>query len=220
VNGFVVQKAILSGQRIMAGETVYQIVDLSTVWLDGEVFERDLPSVRLGREVVAEFSALPGGPRTGRITYVYPTIDLATRTARVRVTLPNPGLALKPGMYATFSFAAATEPVLSVPRSAVLSTGKRNLVFVRRPDGMLAPLDVSLGIATDERIEILSGLALGDTVVSSATFLVDAESNLSSLLGGMGNMPGMDLTAPTTGPKADAERAPRARPGPTPPPGD
>ncbi|MGZ8398136.1 MAG: efflux RND transporter periplasmic adaptor subunit [Gemmatimonadales bacterium] len=220
VNGFVVQKAVVSGQRIMAGETVYQIVDLSTVWLDGEVFERDLPSVRLGREVVAEFSALPGGPRTGRITYVYPTIDLATRTARVRVTLPNPGLALKPGMYATFNFAAATEPVLSVPRSAVLSTGKRNLVFVRRPDGMLAPLDVSLGIATDERIEILSGLALGDTVVSSATFLVDAESNLSSLLGGMGNMPGMDMTAPTTGPKADAKRAPGAHPSPTPPPGD
>lgn len=217
VNGVVIEKSVLAGQRIMAGETVYQIADLSTVWLDGEVFERDLPSVRLGREVVAEFAALPGGPRTGRISYIYPTINPETRTARVRVTLPNPGLALKPGMYATFSFAATTGPVLSVPRSAILSTGKRNLVFVRRPDGLLAPRDVSIGIATDERIEILSGLAVGDTVVSSATFLVDAESNLGSLLGGMGNMPGMDVVAPTPAPKADAKQAPGAHPGPTPP---
>lgn len=207
VNGVVIEKAVLAGQRIMAGEAIYQIADLSTVWLDGEVFERDLPSVRLGRGVVAEFPALPGGPRTGRITYIYPTINPETRTARVRVTLPNPGLALKPGMYATFSFAAATEPVLSVPRSAILSTGRRNLVFVRLPDGMLSPRDVGIGIATDERIEVRSGLALGDTVVSSATFLVDAESNLGSLLGGMGGMPGMDIAAPAV-----------SRPGGAPPP--
>ncbi len=208
VNGVVIEKAVLAGQRIMAGEAIYRIADLSTVWLDGEVFERDLPSVRLGRDVVAEFPALPGGPRTGRITYIYPTINPETRTARVRVTLPNPGLALKPGMYATFSFAAATEPVLSVPRSAILSTGRRNLVFVRLPDGMLAPRDVGIGIATDERIEVRSGLALGDTVVSSATFLVDAESNLGSLLGGMGGMPGMDIAAPAV-PKPSASPPPR-----------
>ncbi|MDX2060072.1 MAG: efflux RND transporter periplasmic adaptor subunit [Gemmatimonadales bacterium] len=210
VNGVVIEKNVLAGQRIMAGEAIYRIADLGTVWLDGEVFERDLPSVRVGREVVAEFPALPGGPRTGRITYVYPTINPETRTARVRVTLPNPGLVLKPGMYATFRFAAATEPVLSVPRSAVLSTGKRNLVFVRLPDGMLAPRDVGIGLATDDRIEVRSGLTLGDTVVSSATFLVDAESNLGSLLGGMGGMPGMDMTAPTV---AKTARAPSAVPG-------
>lgn len=200
-NGVVIEKALMAGQRIMAGETIYQIADLSTVWLDGEVFERDLPSVRLGREVVAEFSALPGDPRTGRISYIYPTINLETRTARVRVTLLNPNLALKPGMYSTFSFAATTEPVLSVPRSAILSTGERTLVFVRRADGMLAPRHVAIGIETDERVEILSGVSLGDTVVASATFLVDAESNLGSLLGGMGNMPGMDM-APPTAPRA------------------
>lgn len=217
VNGVVIEKSVLAGQKIMAGETVYQIADLGAVWLDGEVFERDLPSVRLGREVVAEFSALPGDPRTGRISYIYPTINLETRTARVRVTLPNPGLALKPGMYSTFSFAAPTEPVLSVPRSAILSTGERNLVFVRRPDGMLAPRHVTLGIETDERIEILSGVAVGDTVVASATFLVDAESNLGSLLGGMGNMPGMDMTAPTALPAPKPGAKPAAgRPVPKP----
>ncbi|MBK9550401.1 MAG: efflux RND transporter periplasmic adaptor subunit [Gemmatimonadetes bacterium] len=120
VSGVVIEKSVLAGQRLMAGEAVYRIADLSIVWLDGEVYERDLPSVRLGGQVVAEFQALPGDIRTGRISYIYPTINPETRTARVRVTLANPGLLLKPGMYSTFSFAAASEPVLSVPRSAIL----------------------------------------------------------------------------------------------------
>ena len=199
VQGVVIEKSVIAGQQVMAGETIYRIADLRVVWLEGEIFERDLPSVRLGLSVIAEFPALPGSPRTGRITYIYPTVNPDTRTARVRVELSNPGLALKPGMYATFQFAAATQPVLSVPRSAILSTGKRNLVFVLLPDGMLQPRDVELGVQTDERTEVRSGLALGDTVVASATFLVDAESNLGTLLGGMGNMPGMDITAPPSG---------------------
>ncbi len=201
VRGVVIEKTILGGQRIMAGETLFRVADLSIVWLEGEIFERDLPSVRLGLEVVAEFAALPGAPRSGRITYIYPTLNPETRTARVRVELANPQLALKPGMYATFTFAAMTEPVLSVPRSALLSTGKRDLVFIRRPDGALVARNVTVGLATDERIEILTGLTRSDTVVASATFLVDAESNLSSLLGGMGNMPGMGgSVAPSTTP--------------------
>jgi Cu(I)/Ag(I) efflux system membrane fusion protein len=203
VHGVVIEKAVLGGQRIMAGETVYRIADLSTVWLEGEIFERDLPAVSLGLQVVAEFPALPGEPRTGRIAYVSPTLNPDTRTARVRVELANPRLALKPGMYATFYFSAATGPVLSVPRSAILSTGKRDLVFVHLANGTLIARDVTLGLATDERIEILSGLTVADTVVASATFLVDAESNLATLLGGMGNMPGMDVSAPApvAGPK-------------------
>jgi Cu(I)/Ag(I) efflux system membrane fusion protein len=214
VRGVVIEKSVLGGQRIMAGETVYRIADLSTVWLEGEIFERDLSSVRLGLSVVAEFTALPGEPRTGRITYIYPTLNPETRTARVRVELANPRLALKPGMYATFRFAAATGPVLSVPRSAVLSTGKRDLVFVRLPNGSLVARDVVFGLATDERIEILSGLTPADTVVASATFLVDAESNLSTLLGGMGNMPGMDISAPPPPPGTAAKPGPGVKPAP------
>lgn len=197
VNGVVIEKPVLAGQRIMAGEPAYKIADLSTVWLEGEVFEQDLPAVRLGQEVTAEFQALPGEDRTGRITYIYPTLDPETRTARVRVALANPGLRLKPGMYATFRFDAPTPPVTSVPRSAVLSSGKRDLVFVRQADGALAPREVVLGVATDDRVQILKGVAPGETVVASATFLVDAESNLGSALGGMANMPGMDVSEET-----------------------
>jgi Cu(I)/Ag(I) efflux system membrane fusion protein len=195
-SGVVVDKPVLAGQRIMAGEVAYKIADLSRVWLEGEVFERDLSAVQLGQPVTAEFTALPGAVREGRMTYLYPTVNPDTRTARIRVELRNPGLQLKPGMYATIRFDAPTDSILSVPRSAVLATGERNLVFVRSPDGRFSPHLVTLGATTNDRVEIMRGLVLGDTVVASGTFLLDAESNLGSLLGGMGNMPGMDLTAP------------------------
>lgn len=194
--GVVVVKGVLAGQRIMPGDVAYRIADLSRVWLEGEVFERDLPAVRLGVPVSAEFTALPGVVRRGKVTYLYPTVNPETRTARIRVELANPDLALKPGMYATIRFSAPTDTVLSVPRSAVLATGERNFVFVRSADGRFVPHTVTLGTATDERIAVLTGLTTRDTVVTSGTFLVDAESNLGSLMGGMANMPGMDVTAP------------------------
>lgn len=208
--GVVVEKGVTAGQRLMPGDVAYRIADLSRVWLEGEVFERDLPAIRMGVTVRAEFAALPADVRTGRVTYIYPTIDPQTRTARIRVELPNPGLVLKPGMYATIRFSTPGTPTLSVPRSAVLSTGERNLVFVRNGDHFVPHL-VSIGAATDDRVEILSGVSRGDTVVASGTFLVDAESNLGSLLGGMGNMPGMDMTAPGGG-HSPAGHQPAARP--------
>lgn len=209
VSGFVVQKNVLQGQRVMAGEPLYRIANLSTVWVEGEVFERDLPAVRLGQTVTAELDALPGRALRGRITYLYPTLNPDTRTSRVRVELPNPGLQLKPGMYATLRWPAGVAmSALTVPRSAVVSTGERQLAFVKRADGMLEPRLVNTGTFTGSRVEILSGLVAGDTVVASATFLVDAESNLNTLLGGMGNMPGMDMTAPTKA--GDTKTAPVA----------
>lgn len=211
VSGFIIEKNVLQGQRIMAGEALYKVADLGTVWVEGEVFEQDLPSIRLGQRAVAELQALPGEEFTGRITYVYPTLDPDTRTVRVRVALPNPRLRFKPGMYATLRLTSEGRAgTLSVPRSAILSTGERNLVFVRRADGMLEPRLVTPGVSTDDRVQILSGLVDGDTVVASATFLVDAESNLGSALGGMGNMPGMEMAAPKKV-EVPVKAAPRAR---------
>ena len=212
VSGVVLEKSVLGGQKVMAGQALYKVADLSVVWLEGDVFERDLPLVRLGQKVTADFQALPGEHRTGRISYIFPTVNPETRTVRVRVVLPNPGLALKPGMYATIRLTGGSrQRVLTVPRSAVLSTGERSLVFVKRSDGMLEPHQVVLGVTNDDLVQVLSGLTAGDTVVASATFLVDAESNLGSVLGGMGNMPGMDITKPVTGADAGAAGAPPAR---------
>lgn len=197
--GYVLEKPVLLGQRVMPGDPLYKVADLSVVWLEGEVFERDLPVLHVGMEATATFQALPGVQRSGRISYIYPTLNPETRTARVRVELANPDLALKPGMYATLEFSGAVARGLSVPRSAVLVTGERNLVFLKGREGHFVPREVTIGLTTDDRIQVLHGLSAGDTVVASATFLIDAESNLASQLGGMGNMPGMDMTAPDTG---------------------
>lgn len=214
VSGYVIEKPVFAGQRIMAGDAIYKVADLSVVWVEGEVFERDLHAISLGQTATAQFEALPGEVRSGRITYIYPTLDPETRTVRVRVALANGNARLKPGMYATLSLPASgrARSSLSVPRGAVLSTGERNIVFVRRADGRLEPRLVSLGAAGEDNIEILSGLAAGEQVVASATFLVDAESNLGTLMGGMGNMPGMDITAPAAGPGSASGGPPVAPP--------
>ncbi len=196
-NGYVLDKRVVAGQRIMAGDALYRVADLRTVWVEGEVFEQDLAQVRVGQMVHADFQAIPGGHRMGRVAYLYPTISPDTRTARVRLTLDNSDLQLKPGMFATLRLVgAAGAPALTIPRDAVLSTGERHVVFVLERDGQLTPREVAVGATTDTRMEILRGLAVGDTVVASATFLVDAESNLGKALGGMGNMPGMDMRTP------------------------
>ena len=195
--GFVIEKNVVEGQRVMAGDVLYRIVDLSRVWLEGDVYEQDLAALRLGLRVSAEVQAIPGAMFSGRVSYVSPTLNAETRTARIRVELANPGYHLKPGMVATLHLIARPQTrVLTVPRAAVLSTGERNLVFVKRADGMLEPHVVTIGAVTGDRVAILRGLALGDSVVASATFLVDAESSLGTAFGGMGNMPGMDIVAP------------------------
>ncbi len=202
-SGVVVEKSVVAGQQIMAGQSVYRIADLGTIWVEGEVFERDLSLVRLGARVAVEMESYPGEHWTGTITYVYPTVDAATRTARIRVALPNPGLRLKPGMYATIRVRGTRGGhVLSIPRTAALSSGERTIAFVRLADGRLAPREIVTGFANDDRVEVLRGLAPGDTVVASATFLIDAESNLSAALGAMAGMPGMDMTTPGDKPVA------------------
>jgi RND family efflux transporter MFP subunit len=197
VSGTVIEKNVVPGQQVMAGQPLYRVADLSQVWVDGDVFEQDLPLVKIGQEVRVEFRAMPDVVRTGRVLSFEPTLDQATRTARLRVALPNPGGLLRPGMFAELHLVAPqAATTLVVPRGAVLSTGERSLVFVRREDGRLEPRQVVVGLADEDQVQILRGLNHGDVVVSSATFLVDAESNLGTAMGGMGDMPGMDMTAP------------------------
>ena len=195
-SGFVLEKNVVRGQKIMAGETLFKIADLRRLWIEGAVFERDLPAIHLGATARIEISAVSGAERTGQIEYIYPTLDPLTRTARIRVAVPNSDFRLKPGMYATMKITSQGLPVLSVPRSSTLSTGRRDIVFVKRADGMLEPREVTLGAVGDDRVEVRSGLFAGDTIVASGTFLIDAESKLGEVLGGMGNMPGMDIAAP------------------------
>lgn len=197
VSGVVIEKTVTQGQRVMPGDPIYKVVDLRQVWLEGEVYEQDLGAIRLGQAVRAEMQSLPGATFTGNVSFIYPTLNAETRTSLIRVELPNPALRLKPGMGATLRLQGSeNQKMLMVPRSAVLATGERHLVFLRRTDGRLEAREVVVGPATDRSITILAGLSKGDTVVASATFLVDAEANLGTALGGMGDMPGMDIAPP------------------------
>jgi membrane fusion protein, copper/silver efflux system len=182
-SGVVIEKRVVEGTRIMPGMDLYRIADLATVWIEGEVFEKDLGVIAAGRDAKVEFDALPGQSFIGRITYVYPTVAADTRTGRIRIELPNPRLMLKPGMYASVALDVPLHLTgLHLPRSAVLSTGTRSLVFVREADGSLVPHEITVGQSAGDHVEILAGLAAGDVVVASASFLVDAESNLGTAL--------------------------------------
>jgi len=189
VSGIVLEKHVNTGQRVRPGELLYRVADLSEVWVEGEAFEQDLQLIELGSQAHIEISAYPGEHRMGLVSFIYPTVDVRSRTNRVRVTLPNGDLALKPGMFATIFFDATIgDDVLAVPLEAVIVTGERNLVFVRDADGMLQPREVVLGAHAAEYVQILAGLEVGETIVQSANFLVDAESRLGSTGAGM---PGM-----------------------------
>ena len=181
--GVVVEKLAVEGTRIMPGMDIYRIADLSTVWVEGEVYEKDLGRVSVGQAAHITLDAYPGEMFHGRVQYVYPTVSPESRTGRVRVAVPNPGQRLMPGMYANLVVEGAPgAAVLAVPRSAVHFTGERALVFVREADGALVPHVVTTGYAEGEWIEIRSGLSEGEQVVSSANFLIDAESNMGSAL--------------------------------------
>lgn len=187
-NGVVLEKPPIQGQRFMAGEILYQIADLSSVWLLADVYEQDLGLVRLGQAVKIDVDAYPGKIFTGTVTFIYPTVTPATRTAKVRVELQNPAGLLKPAMYARAEFASShsKDQVLTVPDSAVLDTGTRQLVLVQRGEGLFEPRTVKLGMRADGLVEVLDGIQAGDRVVVSANFLIDADSNLKAALGALG----------------------------------
>ena len=189
-NGVVLEKLSIEGKRFMAGEMLYQIADLSSVWLLAEVFEQELGLVRHGQAVKIRVDAYPGKTFTGTVTFIYPTVTPETRTAKVRIELPNPGGLLKPAMYARVEMAATRSAgqALAVPDSAVLDTGARQLVLVQREEGKFEPRTVKTGTRADGYIEVLEGIKAGENVVVSANFLIDAESNLKAAIGGMSGM--------------------------------
>lgn len=203
VDGVVLEKSVLEGQQVIPGMRLYRIADLSRVWAEGDVFEQDLQFVRVGSQAHIEVAAYPGQHLMGRVSFVYPTVDRESRTNRVRVTVPNPGLRLKPGMYATIYFDVERSGVLVVPAGAVVVTGERNLVFVRDAEGTLTPAEVVVGARAGDQVQILEGLAEGQTIVAAANFLVDAESRLGSTGSAMPGMEHGAHPAPAPKPKPD-----------------
>ena len=193
-DGVVLEKHVVQGQAVMAGTTLYQIADLSTVWLEADAFESDIGAVRVGQHAEALFDAYPGEAVHGHVAFVYPTVDPASRTGKVRIELPNPGDRLRPGLFGTVHIVAplGVRGVV-IPRQAALVTGDRQLVFVEDSANRFVPRLVELGVETDSLVEVRGGLRAGERVVATAAFLLDAESNLGAAMAGMAGMAGMDM---------------------------
>jgi Cu(I)/Ag(I) efflux system membrane fusion protein len=204
-NGVVLHKPAIEGMRFMPGEVLYQIADLSNVWMLADVFEQDLGMVRRGQAAAIRMTAYPDQVFNGEVTFIYPTITPETRTAKVRIELPNKQGLLKPAMYGSVELASihGKKKVLAVPDSAVLDTGTRRLVLVDLGGGRFEPRTVKLGMHADGYAEVLGGLTAGEMVVVSANFLIDAESNLKAAIGGFGHQP----------PKSEPGEGERAKPG-------
>ncbi|SDA15294.1 membrane fusion protein, Cu(I)/Ag(I) efflux system [Nitrosospira sp. Nsp18] len=191
-SGTVIEKSAIQGNRFTPGEVLYQITDLSKVWMLADVFEQDLGLVQRGQGVTITLDAYPDKVFNGKVTFIYPTVTPETRTAKIRIELPNAQGLLKPAMYGRVEFASSRSKnkVLAVPDSAVLDSGIRRLVLVDLGEGRFEPRALKLGIRADGYAEVLGGLKAGETVVVSANFLIDAESNLKAALGGFGHHPG------------------------------
>jgi Cu(I)/Ag(I) efflux system membrane fusion protein len=182
--GTVVSKRIINGQRVLAGDELYRIVDLTRMWVIADVAEADLGMIKLGARAIVTFRAYPADPVEGTVTFIYPEVKTETRTARVRIEVANPSGRLKTDMYADVIFHtdADAQPVLAVPASAIIDSGSRQVVLVAKGEGRFEPRPVKLGRRGDGYAEVLDGLSVGEEVVTSATFLIDAESNLRAAL--------------------------------------
>lgn len=189
-NGIVLEKKALAGMRFMPGESLYQVADLSAVWVVADVFEQDIALVKQGRKARVRINAYPDREFEGTITYVYPTLKPETRTIPVRLELANPGRLLKPAMFAEVELSAAGRgKVLTVPTSAVIHTGTRHVVIVQTGEGRFEPRDIKAGAESDDYVEVREGVKEGESVVVAANFLIDAESNLKAALGGLAAAP-------------------------------
>lgn len=185
ITGFVTDRKAFPQTSVTPDTELYTVADLSTVWANADIYEYEVPFVHLGQRVSLALSYYPGKIYSGRISYIYPTVDSQSRTVKVRIEIPNPGFALKPQMFADAQLQVDYGTQILVPQEAVLDSGTEQQVFVVHPGGMFEPRKIKLGPVVEGNVAVLSGLRPGETVVTSGNFLIDSESRLKSSMGGM-----------------------------------
>lgn len=198
-SGVVFEKKAFLGTRVMPGEDLYRVADISTVWIDADIYEFELPWVRKGQLATVDLDYIPGKTFKGRISYIYPYLDEKSNTAKVRVEIPNGNYELKPEMYAHVEIESVlAEEALLIPSEAVIRTGLRNIVFVERKEGEFLPREVTLGVETGNgTVQVLEGLDADEKIVLSGQFMLDSESSIREAIrkmtegGGEGSMKGM-----------------------------
>ncbi len=197
IGGYVVQKMAYQGMRVTPADTLYDIADLSHLWVLADVYEYNLPSLALGTEGYISVASMPDRNWKGRVTYISPTVEERTRTIKVRMEVDNAGGELKPDMYADVFLHVDLGEGLVVPDGAVINAGDRRLVFLDRWEGRFEPREVKLGIKVNgSGLQVISGLAEGDRIVTSANFLLDSESSLKAAVSGMSSVENATAAAP------------------------
>jgi Cu(I)/Ag(I) efflux system membrane fusion protein len=189
-SGIVLEKMAFKGMRVEPGMALYKLADLSVVWLIADIYEYELPLIRLGQQASINLSYLPGEAFTGKAVFIYPYLDAQTRTARVRFEFANPRGTLKPEMYAGVEITIRLGDKIAVPEGAIIDTGIRKVAIVEKGAGYFEPRDVKLGTKAGDYYEVLDGLKVGERVVTSANFLIDSESKLKEAVGGAGHQHG------------------------------
>lgn len=181
VNGYVVQKEAIQGMRIMPGEKLFDIADLSTVWVISDIYEYELSSIKVGQTANISLSYLPEKVFSSTIDYVYPTLSGDTRTAKVRFTIANPSAQLKPQMFTNVEIKIDMGNRLAIPDDAVIDTGTRRIIYVDKGEGYFEAREVHIGLKTNGMTEVLHGLETGEKVAASGTFLIDSEAQLKGV---------------------------------------
>jgi Cu(I)/Ag(I) efflux system membrane fusion protein len=191
ITGTVIRKEVVQGAHVEPGQELYTIADLSRVWILADIYEYELSFVKVGQKATVSLSYDPGTTLTGRVGFIYPTLDPKTRTAKVRFELDNVGEKLKPDMYANVELQVNLGTRLVIPQEAIIESGQKQIVFIHLGAGKLEPRLIKTGVKTGEWSEVLTGLKEGEHIVTSANFLIDSESRLKSVVESMGGMPGM-----------------------------
>jgi Cu(I)/Ag(I) efflux system membrane fusion protein len=186
-SGFVLEKAAYKGMNVMPGMALFKLADLSVVWLYADIYEYELPFVRLGQQASIRLSYIPGETFTGKAIYIYPSLNPETRTAKVRFEFSNTYGRLKPEMYANVEIKVYLGQKPAVPEGAIIDTGLRQMAIVDKGSGYFEPREVKVGAKVDDYYEVIKGLKVGERVVTSANFLIDSESKLKEALAGVGS---------------------------------
>ncbi len=185
-SGTVVERKVTQGQYVNAGDTLFTVADLNQVWIKADVYEEQLPQIHAGQQVDIKGESLPNQTLHGRVDFIEPSANMQTRTVPVHVHVGNPGMRLVPGMFVNATFMSrASQPSIVVPRSALLDTGTRKIVYVARPNGVFEARAVQVGAASDDLFPVSKGLAMGDKVVLNGNFMIDSQAHLSSGMSGL-----------------------------------
>jgi membrane fusion protein, copper/silver efflux system len=193
ITGTVIRKEVVQGAHVEPGQELYTIADLSRVWILADIYEYELSFVKVGQKATVSLSYDPATTLTGRVGFIYPTLDPKTRTAKVRFELDNAGEKLKPDMYANVELRVNLGTRLGIPQEAIIESGQTQVIFLHLGGGKLEPRLIKTGVKTGEWSEVLAGVKEGEHIVTSANFLIDSESRLKSVVDSMKGMPGMKM---------------------------